>query len=84
MSLYFLKPCRMSMGSMSHVKFKKLACRPVKFKGQAQYRYYRECHRTYTIVISIEDVLHTILAYSQCFILISKSGFKGIMVFFMR
>ena len=34
MSLLFLKPCRMSIGSMSHVEFKKWPCRPVEFKGQ--------------------------------------------------
>ena len=31
MSLYFLKPCRVSNGSMSHVEFKKWPCRPVEF-----------------------------------------------------
>ena len=34
MSLYFLKPCRMSLGPMSHVKFKKQPCRYVDFRGQ--------------------------------------------------
>ena len=34
MSLYFLKPCRMSIDSMSNVEFKKWPCRPVKFNGQ--------------------------------------------------
>ena len=34
MSQCFLKPCRMSIGSMSHVEFKKWPCRPVEFKGQ--------------------------------------------------
>ena len=33
MSLSFLKPCRMSVSSMSHVEFKKWPCRPVEFRG---------------------------------------------------
>ena len=34
MSLYLLKPCRMSIGSMSNAEFKKWPCRPVEFNGQ--------------------------------------------------
>ena len=37
MSLYFVKPCRMSIGSMSHVKFKKLPYCPIEFKGQGPF-----------------------------------------------
>ena len=33
MSLYVWKPCRMSLSSMLPVEFKKLPCRPVKFRG---------------------------------------------------
>ena len=30
----FLKPCRMSISSLSHVEFEKWPCRPVEFRGQ--------------------------------------------------
>ena len=40
MSLYFLKPCRMSIGPMSLVEFKKWPRSPVKFKGQGPLQYY--------------------------------------------
>ena len=36
-SLYFLLPCRISLGPMSHVEFKKCLCHPVDFRGQGSY-----------------------------------------------
>ena len=37
MSLYFLKPCHMSISSMSRVEFKKQPCRPVDFRGRGPF-----------------------------------------------
>ena len=34
--------CRMSLSPMSHVKFKKVPCRPVDFRGQGSLFYYIE------------------------------------------
>ena len=34
MSLFFGKPCRMSLSPMSHGEFKKWPCRPVEFRGR--------------------------------------------------
>ena len=41
MSLYCLKPCRMSMSSMSHVEFQKWQCRHVEFRGSRAILYIR-------------------------------------------